>query len=113
MNFVLDQRDDGNAQEHYHGHGEGDDDVAGEGESVGHHADEIADQDEHEHGEDKREIGPAFGAHGVFDQVGNENVGEFDHRLPSPRHYGRAAHAENQKDADGDNRQQHEGGGIS
>src|SRR6185369_11614572 len=53
---VAGETDDGDADEHHRRHREGDDDVAGRRERVGHHAQEVAEQDEDEERQHEREV---------------------------------------------------------
>ena len=78
--------DDGDADEHHRGHREGDDDVAGEGEGVGDHPEEIAEQDEHEEREDEGEIAPALVADIVVDHLRDEFVEHLGDGLPATGH---------------------------
>ena len=68
-------------------HGESDDDMAGVGEAARDHAEDIAEQNEHEQSEDEREIAPALLADGAADHVADELVAQLDQRLQAPRHH--------------------------
>ncbi len=93
-------------------HGEGDGDMAGECEAVGHHAEQVAEQHEHEEREDDREIPAAFLANRILQQIYDKFVRQLDRDLPAPWNNRAAAHAEYQKRGSHDHRNAHEQGGI-
>ena len=102
---VLDESDDRHADEHHQRHAERDDDMAGGGEAVRDHPEQVREQDEHEQREDEREVGAPGAADVVAQHVGDEFVGELRHRLPSARHHRSAADAggqENRRQRDAD-----------
>jgi hypothetical protein len=60
--------------------------VAGDGEEVGEHAEQVRDQNEHEQREDHREEAHALRARRVPQHRGHEFVGHFRDRLQTARH---------------------------
>ena len=60
--------------------------MAGKGKAVGHHAEHVAEQDEHEESENEGEILAPFGADRVAQQIGAEFEAHLGDRLPATRH---------------------------
>ena len=92
---VLDEAQDGHADKNDERQSECHHDVAGEGKTVRHHAQQIAKQNEHEYCEHKGEIFSAFLADRVPKHVGNEFIRHFRSALPTARHNRATAHAQN------------------
>ena len=97
MHAVTGETEDRHTDKDEDGHRKGNGDVAGEGEAIGQHAEQIAEQHEHKQSEDDREITAAFLTNRVFQQSSDEFIGEFDRDLPAARHNGAPAHAENEE----------------
>ena len=79
------------------GQREGHRDLAGDGEAPGHHAEEVAEQHEHEKREDEgEEFQPVFAGRRM-DHVGDEFVGHFRHRLRAAGHQRRGSTREGEE----------------
>ena len=112
MQPVLDQSDDGNADENEGRHREGHDDLRGECVGVGHHAEQVAEEQENEEREDEGEIGAPFASDIAFHKVCDEFIHHLGSALQSAGNHLALAHCAGKERTTDDHGKQHEQAGV-